>query len=342
MRCSDDYKDPGTLRHLYHDKQLSTNEIGKMFDVTGDNIRYYMDKFDIERRSKFADGCTPEELVDALHDVAEVTGETPTVRTVTEHTEYSQGAFESVFDSFNTALREAGFEPNVKGTRDVTCDNCGTVFPKRVSLIERSDRDFCCKECKHEYGREQLSCDICGSDFTARESYANNGLSDFCSPECYSEHVTRRMTGNTNPTAVDETEYLCDYCGAVNYRLESQVKGRVFCNRECHRQWQLETDQNVGENHPNYNGGYGTYGYQWEVVRAEALEIVGYECQDCGMSNREHLRQTGFGLHGHHIKKALLFENSRDGHTLDNVLILCQDCHDKWEGVTDPPMETPA
>ncbi len=48
-----DHTDPGTLRQLYHDEELSANQIGEMAGVTGAAVRYHMEKHDIERRDRY-------------------------------------------------------------------------------------------------------------------------------------------------------------------------------------------------------------------------------------------------------------------------------------------------
>jgi transposase-like protein len=46
------YKDKEKLQKLYHNRMLSSAEISEKFDVSQKTIRYWMDKFDIERRSR--------------------------------------------------------------------------------------------------------------------------------------------------------------------------------------------------------------------------------------------------------------------------------------------------
>lgn len=46
------YKDPDTLRRLYWENNLPMPDIADKFGVATDTIKYWMDKFDIERRNK--------------------------------------------------------------------------------------------------------------------------------------------------------------------------------------------------------------------------------------------------------------------------------------------------
>jgi transposase-like protein len=49
---TESYKDEGTLRFLYWEKNRPMTEIADEFGVATDTIRYWMDKFGIERRDK--------------------------------------------------------------------------------------------------------------------------------------------------------------------------------------------------------------------------------------------------------------------------------------------------
>lgn len=45
---SEAYKEEDVLRELYHRRGMTFDEIGEKFDVTGDAVRYWMDKYDID------------------------------------------------------------------------------------------------------------------------------------------------------------------------------------------------------------------------------------------------------------------------------------------------------
>ena len=46
---SEPWKDEETLRRLYHEERLYLHEIGDKFDVGESTLRYWFDKYDIER-----------------------------------------------------------------------------------------------------------------------------------------------------------------------------------------------------------------------------------------------------------------------------------------------------
>lgn len=86
-------------------------------------------------------------------------------------------------------------------------------------------------------------------------------------------------------------------------------------------------DISAGNFPPEPKDTYNTrHGRQFEEMRQRALERDGYECQSCGISNSEHIKDPelfGGGLHVHHKTP------TTDGgtHDLDNLVTLCADCH---------------
>jgi len=54
-----EYKDPETLRALYHGEEMSTIEIADKFDVDTSTIRKYMEEGGVERRKAYKDPTRP-------------------------------------------------------------------------------------------------------------------------------------------------------------------------------------------------------------------------------------------------------------------------------------------
>jgi len=69
-------------------------------------------------------------------------------------------------------------------------------------------------------------------------------------------------------------------------------------------------------------------GERWVQSRRAALARDDRRCQDCG---------TQDDLHVHHITPVKQFDNSRDAHYLDNLVVLCKYCHPRWEGEDSRP-----
>lgn len=66
---------------------------------------------------------------------------------------------------------------------------------------------------------------------------------------------------------------------------------------------------------------------EWQSARQRAL-ARDKVCQDCGLEEK---------LHVHHIKPVREFEEPLEAHSLDNLVVLCQYCHPKWEGESTAP-----
>jgi hypothetical protein len=63
-------------------------------------------------------------------------------------------------------------------------------------------------------------------------------------------------------------------------------------------------------------------GTRWKQARKAALARDRF-CQDCG---------TNENLHVHHIRPVKTFADPTDAHDLNNLVVLCETCHPKWEG----------
>ncbi|WP_435153658.1 homing endonuclease associated repeat-containing protein [Haladaptatus sp. DFWS20] len=73
------------------------------------------------------------------------------------------------------------------------------------------------------------------------------------------------------------------------------------------------------------------YGPNWGRQRKRLLERDGFVCQDCGLSNREHLKMNEQSLHVHHLTKRHRFDNYEEPNRLENLVTLCRSCHYEWE-----------
>lgn len=100
----------------------------------------------------------------------------------------------------------------------------------------------------------------------------------------------------------------------------------------------------TGEDAYEYTGGtIRYYGPNWPEQKEARLEMDDYECVVCGKSQEEILESGDKdGLQVHHINK---LKNFVDGDNVDferanrieNLLSLCRQCHNRWEGVPLSP-----
>jgi hypothetical protein len=82
----------------------------------------------------------------------------------------------------------------------------------------------------------------------------------------------------------------------------------------------------IGEKNPNWLGGLESQGYAYEfneILKRKIRQRDNYECQNCGMTEEEHLAEYNENLHIHHIDYNKMNCNE------DNLLTLCLKCNIK-------------
>jgi 5-methylcytosine-specific restriction endonuclease McrA len=81
-----------------------------------------------------------------------------------------------------------------------------------------------------------------------------------------------------------------------------------------------------GDKNPNWHGGTENFPYPFEF-NEELKEFIrnrdNYECQNCSMTEEEHLIVTGMVLHIHHI------DYNKDNCNEDNLITLCNSCNSR-------------
>lgn len=115
------------------------------------------------------------------------------------------------------------------GKIKVVCKNCGKEFEDYKS----NHRMFCCKECTHEYMRNEANkrklrkCKNCGIEFSPRLNRTK-----FCSLECCYEYAREH--------SYTKVARVCRWCGKEFYPNHYT---RKFCSKECGYKWYSEFKQ---------------------------------------------------------------------------------------------------
>lgn len=240
-----------------------------------------------------------EELLAALHALADELGRVPRRDEMNAQGDYSGSAYRREFGGWNDALRAAGYTPTHEfdiERETYTCESCGCEVRRLPSDVEDNEYVFCDYDCMGEFKKT-----ISGEDH-----HQYNQVTVECS-QCGSA-LTRK------PAVVDERE-------------------RFFCNYDCYGQWCSEN--RTGENHPRFKGGGEFYyGPNFQAQRRKALERDDYECQRCGQSDGAPGNELNRELSVHHIKPVREFYAEAEGspdweelNSLDNLVALCQPCH---------------
>ena len=224
---------------------------------------------------------------------------------------------------------------------EVECDNCGETFDKKPAKVERSDRDFCSRDCYDDFGhpgnngdsRVEKTCETCGETYKVYPYRADE--SRYCGRECADKgdyHATGEDHGNWKG---DELEYTCETCGD-DFRRHGHIKNVRFCSSDCYNS--AKSDMVSGEDNPVWRGGWDWYyGPDWEKQRSAAVERDDHRCQDCLKPVYKMDRAPDV----HHKKRLGWFKEEYDapewwerGNVLDNLVTLCQSCHKKREWST--------
>jgi hypothetical protein len=200
-----------------------------------------------------------------------------------------------------------------KPTITLTCDQCGLVFERPVSLAaKRGVRGtFCSRACF--LARVPRTCDHCGEAFTVTRYRASERTSRFCSTRC-------RMAGRT------PAPKTCEHCGKQFPMTDRTGKAR-FCSHVCYAEWLVATGAMAGANGPNWRGG-GSWnnrlrGENWGRQRRKAIIRDGGKCARCG-AKREKVRR----LVVHHLIPFRKFDGDYvAANDLGNLVTLCDRCH---------------
>ena len=224
---------------------------------------------------------------------------------------------------------------------EVECDNCGETFDKKPAKVERSDRDFCSRDCYDDFGhpgnngdsRVEKTCETCGETYKVYPYRADD--SRYCGRKC-ADKGDYQVTGEDHGMwKGEELQYTCETCGD-EFRRHGHVKNVRFCSEECYNR--AKSGMVSGEDNPVWRGGWEWYyGANWDEQRAAAIERDDHRCQDCLKPEHKMDRQPDV----HHKKRLGWFKEEYDeptwwelGNRLANLVTLCRECHQKREWST--------
>lgn len=102
-----------------------------------------------------------EELLDALRNLADELGRSPSAHELSEQTKHSHRTYQARFGSWNGALEESGLEVNKQWGTNTTaeCSNCGETVETFPCLLEEQDHFFCDDSCMGEWESENYRGD---------------------------------------------------------------------------------------------------------------------------------------------------------------------------------------
>jgi len=248
----------------------------------------------------------------------------------------------------------AAHDESISGV-EIECHYCGKTAEKRQKK-KRNDHEFCSRKCFNNYQSEELSgensvhwegkqvtvsCDWCGEETTKKQCNYEDTENSFCSMGCHGKWISEHNQGENNPAFKPENTVECDWCGQSHQKSTMKLERNEnhFCSNDCRGEWQSEARR--GENHPRWfdETDRVSYGGSWPQKRQERLEKDGHQCVVCGKSNAQEKVDHDRGLSVHHITKAKNYLqndgslNEEKAHRLENLITLCTECHNRWEGI---------
>lgn len=222
-------------------------------------------------------------------------------------------------------MRQHHTKVHGKSLPNRTCKGCSSEFydPKaRQSYCDSCDPNAGANNGNWKGAKETTPCKICGTSFSY---YPSSKEGVYC-PDCV--EAAAGLLPENYPGKEERVTVECRSCGTDlqvrQAQLEDQKRG-FFCALECYGAWLSENV--VGPDHHQWEGGPIEYGRKWWRIRRQALERDGYECQHCGIDKGA----LGRNPDVHHVRPVRSFERPEDAHTMENVVSLCRSCHRRAE-----------
>ena len=217
---------------------------------------------------------------------------------------------------------------------------------------DAADKEFSCPTCDRDDFKSQsgvkihhskihnesiagveVSCAWCDKTLRRRKYRVEGNDNQFCDESCQGQYYQNCMKPSEAPRWEGGKEMRdCEICGK-GFETHPGRETR-FCSRKCHGKFISKTQS--GEGHPNWKGGkVNYYGENWQQQRDKARKRDDGECQICSVTEEELDRE----LDVHHITPVRIFKDNygemwwKKANKLDNLICVCQSCHQKWEGI---------
>lgn len=181
-----------------------------------------------------------------------------------------------------------------------------------------------CSDCGREIGYQAIRCNSCANKITSAKPRSekwkqkrsermlkNNPFKGKCLTEEHKQKLKENhpdISGENNP----------------NWKGGKQSNYCVDCGKEIVNRYakRCKSCAYSGERHYNWQGGKSPYPIEFnQELRQKIKERDDYTCQNCGLTEEEHLMVWGRILSVHHIDYNK--KNSQE----NNLITLCESCH---------------
>jgi ssDNA-binding Zn-finger/Zn-ribbon topoisomerase 1 len=236
----------------------------------------------------------------------------------------------------------------------VSCDECGKQFRRKKSRVEKSDSVYCSIECRGNVGPSPPETDIShpllkDGDWLRKKYFDENKTTPEIADElgCTQPTVNRWMDKH----GIERPSHL--RCGP---RSDKRLYDKGWLHEQYveSRRSAYDIGHEIGVSEYTVlnwlsrhgidirsSGGRAAslsnkprYGEGWDRDKRRTIRRrANHECEICGLSQDAHLSKYGEKLHVHHITPWWAFEDDKKRNDEDNLMALCRDCHNKWEGI---------
>lgn len=314
------YRDEAWLREQYAEKDRSLPEIADAVGASKATIHRWMDKHDIQRNPAYEGGG---EYRDAEWLREQYWAKGLSAYQIAEKVDCTANGVKYWMEKHGIETRPS---PNPEGS----------AVPKR-EMYKKKDwlrSQIEDGELLSDIGKK---CDV--SESTISRWVLRHGIDPNGTPSGDSHHnaiktppedVLRRLYKENKATLREI---------ATKYNVSPPTVRRWLQNHDIELRTISEATPSGKDSHFYKHGQHDyDYGASWRRKRRAARKRDGFECQDCGIGDREHKEIFGEELHVHHIERISSFDSVEDANQLDNLITLCRDCHlNKWEPMS--PMQ---
>lgn len=223
----------------------------------------------------------------------------------------------------------------------ITCDYCGATERRNPAKINHSGGVYCSPECQHKgrrveipkaelydlyWGQQMTTYDI-GEKYGVANSVVKNRMKEHGIPMVGAGKHHDAWLFRMVPYEWKYREYVSR--GKSIYQIaEENGVYQGWVRRYFHeigipvRNGKFRSDKRLAKQEYDY-------GPEWPAIRQRRLERDNHTCQGCGAAD------TLF--HVHHIVPFRTFEDRDEANRLSNLVTLCVNCHNRWEGVPLKP-----
>jgi len=139
---------------------------------------------------------------------------------------------------------------------------------------------------------------------------------------CYKKFIN--IFGNSSNFKNRKLEMECSYCHKTIFKNLSQIKlnnDKVFCDFKCMGLYRQNSYRGI--NNPAWiDGTSGIYPPEFnDSLKEQIRKRDNYTCQNCGMTEEEHLIVVGNNLEVHHI------DYDKQNCKEDNLITACKQCN---------------